>query len=89
MKKAIAVLFAITTLFLLTACGNTINTRCDSGMFDSDGECCDTVCDIDCPGGYEPGTCHCTCLGESDTTDSGIDDIFDEEGQITPPGIPG
>lgn len=78
----------IATLFLVSACTNIVQRDCATGMFDKDGSCCETVCDITCDAGYEPGSCHCACLGD-DTADSGIDDVFDEEGDVTPPGIPG
>ncbi len=30
-----------------------------------DADCCSYYCDIDCPSGYVPGSCHCECKGGS------------------------
>ena len=72
---------------LLTSC---INEACDSGIYTTDGKCCNYRCDVECSGGYKEGTCNCECLnGITDgITDAGINDLFDNSSFVQPPQIP-
>ena len=81
MKKTI-VSGIILFLFVLTAC----KPACDSGVFAANGECCTYVCDLECPVGYEEGTCNCECSAAGG--DTNVDDIFDDSGDVAPPELP-
>lgn len=81
--------FLAATLFLISACTYFVPHECSTNMFDSNGNCCESLCNLECPNGYLPGTCNCECITEENLGDTGIDTVFDEGGDITPPGIPG
>jgi len=65
-------------LFFVVGC--TIQGHCESGAYNSNGDCCMR----DCPNGYQEGTCNCA---SEDTTDK-VDDLFEDDDSIDPPGLP-
>lgn len=79
--------FVFFLIVLLVSC---TKVDCKTKEYTSDGKCCNYVCDIECTNGYKEDTCKCECnealTGQA--TDTGIDDIFGDSGDINPPTIP-
>ena len=86
MGKIIIFCFFILFIFI-SACDKE---SCESGLY-ADGKCCTYVCDVECSAGYEEGTCNCECKEDTvidDSTDTNIEDIFDDSQDIEPPVLP-
>ena len=88
MKMKTRTILGVLIFFIfISGCSKEV---CKSGLYAS-GECCTYVCDIECNEGYKEGTCNCECK-ESVLVDGGedtnIEDIFDDGGDIKPPGLP-
>jgi len=65
--------------------------RCDSGLYNSQGECCNALCGVICDEGYhyKEGTCNCQCeLIPSGDTGANLDDLFDDGNDVEPPLMP-
>jgi hypothetical protein len=43
---------------------------CPNGLIFDGAACCNALCPLQCPNGYQPGTCHCTCVGGGNPTPS-------------------
>ena len=84
-KQTILLTFFLFSFILLTAC---TQQECESGLYTEDGKCCTYVCDVECPDGYEEGTCHCECRSGEIEEDVNLDDVFEDGGDIEPPVLP-
>jgi len=92
--------FALLFLLFFSGCGKV--EQCDSGIYTTEGKCCNHICKLHCPEGYVEGTCNCECIetttteldedqggdGGSNVEDIGIDDIFEDSNDVEPPSIP-
>ena len=86
MKKIILFLALIIPIFIYGC-----TTPCSSKLFTKEGKCCTYVCNKECPSGYKAGTCNCECsiqkINET-PKDANVDNVFDDNADITPPGLP-
>jgi len=92
MRKTIF-LFLVFTLVLLAGCSKKNIEKCESNLYTKDGKCCTYVCNKECPSGYIENTCNCECnedgnLQGNGASETNVDDIFDDGGDVEPPILP-